>query len=394
LVGRIFPALLSLLIALCTVPTAASAEALDDPVDLASARTTALGGPHAAATGGMTTLFYNPAGFAQAEPEMAVTELSVGLSGPVFTITGLVVQGVSGDVSAILASDQIQDVLSGLYASLNLVGPLYFGYVGNGLGFGIFNTSDVVFRSPRSLSLEATARESVLLCGGYALRVPFPDSWGASMDIGFLLKGFLRGETSVSTSILELESLIASIGPDTVMNEPFLLTTGIGVDAGIRVGYRDIIAVGVVGRDLYSPTLRNSYATVSGFLDNTESPTQTNARVPIDLSAGLLFTPGLGVFERFVSELTIMLDYNDILDFLTHPATARNPVLHPGLGVELTLLEILHLRGGFSQGLFSAGLGMDLTYFNLNASMYGTELSPEPGLRPVYNVLIGFEFRI
>jgi len=266
--------------------------------------------------------------------------------------------------------------------------------VGNGLGFGIFNTSDVVFRSPRSLSLEATARESILLCGGYALRVPFPDAWATTLDIGFLLKGFLRGETSISTSILELESLIASIGPDTVMGEPFLLTTGIGVDAGIRVGYRDVIAVGVVGRDLYSPTLRNSYTTLSGFLENSESPTQTNARVPLDLSAGLLFTPGLGVLERYVSELTIMLDYNDILDFLTHPATAKNPVLHPGLGVEITLLEILHLRGGFHQGLFSAGLGMDLTYFNLNASMYGTELSSEPGLRPVYNVLIGFEFRI
>jgi hypothetical protein len=45
------------------------------------------------------------------------------------------------------------------------------------------------------------------------------------------------------------------------------------------------------------------------------------------------------------------------------------------------------------EGLFTAGVGLDLKIFTLNAAMFGTELSSEPGMRPVYNILIGLEFR-
>ena len=68
-------------------------------------------------------------------------------------------------------------------------------------------------------------------------------------------------------------------------------------------------------------------------------------------------------------------------------------MLHAGLGFELVLLEILFVRGGFFHGLFSAGLGLDLTVFNINVSMFGRELSTEPGLRPVYNLILSLEFR-
>ena len=68
--------------------------------------------------------------------------------------------------------------------------------------------------------------------------------------------------------------------------------------------------------------------------------------------------------------------------------------LHVGLGAELVLLDILSFRGGFNQGLFAAGLGMDLTVFQLSFSMFGNELSGEPGVRPIYNILLGLDFRI
>ncbi|MCF7951454.1 MAG: hypothetical protein K9L57_07460, partial [Spirochaetaceae bacterium] len=85
--------------------------------------------------------------------------------------------------------------------------------------------------------------------------------------------------------------------------------------------------------------------------------------------------------------------YKDIFDFWLYPELANNPILHLGLGAEITVLEILDVRMGLSQGLPAAGIGLDLHYFRLNASMFGTERSTEPGLAPVYNLQLGLEFR-
>jgi hypothetical protein len=54
---------------------------------------------------------------------------------------------------------------------------------------------------------------------------------------------------------------------------------------------------------------------------------------------------------------------------------------------------VLFRSAGFNEGYFSAGLGLDLTIFRLSLTMFGSELSTEPGLRPVYNLILGLEFR-
>ena len=63
-------------------------------------------------------------------------------------------------------------------------------------------------------------------------------------------------------------------------------------------------------------------------------------------------------------------------------------------GGELVLLDVLSVRGGFAQGLFSAGLGLELSRFALDLAVFGAELSPEPGLRPVFNVVLGVRFTL
>ncbi len=153
-----------------------------------------------------------------------------------------------------------------------------------------------------------------------------------------------------------------------------------------------MFSIGIVGRNLYAPTLVNSYPTLSGLIAG-DTPTVTlGQRLPIDLSVGIAFTPTLKNLGRYISDLKVMVDYSDILDFLTHPATAANPILHVGLGLEATLMEILALRGGFGDGYFAAGVGLDLSFMRLDVSMYGSELSTEPGMRPAYNMLASLTF--
>jgi hypothetical protein len=95
----------------------------------------------------------------------------------------------------------------------------------------------------------------------------------------------------------------------------------------------------------------------------------------------------------FISEVNFYLSYEDMLDFWLYPRLATNPVLHIALGAEVTMLRILDVRLGMAQGLPAAGLGIDLNWFTMNASMFGTERSTEPGMSPVYNLQLGFEFR-
>jgi hypothetical protein len=207
-----------------------------------------------------------------------------------------------------------------------------------------------------------------------------------------MIKSFVEGGVELSESLLDLYSVIASANPGVLINQPFSLGLGAGLDAGIRYSWNGLISVGLVGRNIPTFTARNTYSSIVSL--GQSAPVTGFGYVPVDLSAGLMFTPGLGFLDRYITHLKIFLDYSDILDFWLHPDTAANWVLHVGLGTELTILEILSLRGGFADGYFSAGLGMDLSFFRLDVAMFGQELSLEPGLRPAFNVLFGIAFKI
>jgi hypothetical protein len=155
----------------------------------------------------------------------------------------------------------------------------------------------------------------------------------------------------------------------------------------------NVLALGLTATNLYTPGVVNHYASVSSFLSGaaTTAPTDTVV-APINFSFGAEYTPPLGNLSRYISEINLFFDYRNFLDFLLYPATAENIVLKFSLGAQIRILQIVSLRAGFARGLPAFGLGLDLTAFTLNAAVYGDELSTEPGLKSVYNVLIGFDF--
>jgi len=379
---------------LAIVLLAAASAAAAQPggsVRITSARSAALGGVHAALADDVDTLFANPAGFRSAEPQLMVADLTVGLSGPIFDIAGVFIEGAGADPADLLASDPVQELLTNLYAAASVLGPLSLAYVGNGLGFGFFSRTQVDFTTVGTVpTVYTTLQEEFDFAGGYALRIPLPDAWNSSLDVGVLIRGTLRGTSTSSQDSLTFFENLSDPGA-LLLGGPFRIAVGIGADVGIRYAFKDVFAFGLAARNLYAPRLYYDYSSVSGFF-GSEVPADSTGLEPIDLSAGVMWRPSLGRLARYVSDLKIMLDYTDILDFLTHPATARNPVLHVGLGAEVVVLEVLSLRGGFAQGLLSAGLGLDLSVFTLNLSMFGAELSPEPGLRPVFNLVLGLQF--
>lgn len=384
----------SLLLALVIAPLCADVS--EESVTLPNGRTAAIGGTHAALADSEQVLFANPAGMAFVEPGFSVSELTLRLSGPMFSIAGVVVQGVGGsDFATLLASESVQNLLRSIYAGLSVTGPLYFGYVGDGIGFGVQNNSGVLVRSVGSTSIEAVLTERFLLSGGYGFRIPLPEDWNSTLAAGVLLKGFLRGDVTIATSLLSLPSLVENVSAELLTEAPFALTTGIGADVGLRYGLGEWFAVGlsVANTVTFASTLE--YAALDDFLSSGGAPGAPEyVLLPQSVNLGFQFSPSLGRAQRYLSNLLVLLDYRDIFDFWITPTDTENILLKLGLGVEARLLEVLSLRAGLNQGLLAAGIGIDLSFMQLNAAMYGTELSGEPGLRPIYNLILGLEFRL
>jgi hypothetical protein len=362
-------------------------QGVEDPFLMLNSRLAALGGYHTAFTEDYMTLFTNPAGTRSVPFDFLASEISIRLKGPIFDITNAMVR-ISGGADP-LNDPALNAMLTNLNTGLNLTGPVSLAFVSNGLGLGLFNWDEIELRT-LGMNISTLYRDNLVLAGGYSFRLPLPPDAG-NLDMGFQLKGLARGTASGTHLLLSFLADLFANPQSFILNDPFMLSLGGGLDAGIMYSVGGVFTIGVTGRDLFSATYQMKYPSLNGFFAGT-APVTGMGLVPTDLSAGIKVTPPLGIIGRVINKIDIYLDYLDILDFVTHPSTSRNWLLHLDSGMEISLLEILHLRAGFGQGLFSGGLGLDLTFLKLSAAMYGTEESRFPSLNPVYNVLVSFEF--
>jgi hypothetical protein len=233
--------------------------------------------------------------------------------------------------------------------------------------------------------------QNLVLIGAKAFRIPLPDRWQSTLDLGFSLVGFgsARGVSQTDfrmllQSTVSLTELLASV-------TNFRRAIGASAEFGFLYSFRDILSVGLTGRNLSFIQFRD-FSSLMGFFNGEASAPWYNF-LPLDISAGVVFRIPLGRLARYLSDLKLMADYHNIFDFLFYPPGATNPLLHIGLGIELGLLEIISIRAGYYQCLPSVGLGLDLTLFTLNFAYFGREMSSEPGGAPVYSYSIGLGFK-
>jgi len=351
---------------------------IEEGISIESARLSAMGGTHAAFTDDFLAFFTNPAGLRSFGTGWNYCDLTITGVGPIFSIIDLI---IDRDMEA------IPDLIRGMYAGADVVGPLSFGYIGNGIGIGLFNSTGLFIENIAPLTVGLTLSEEILFCSGYSFRIPMKSS-DHTFDIGFSLKCFMRGEIAATTSILDL----MSIDTGFLMSEPFYLVTGFGLDLGLLYSYKGIFTLGMTGKDVFTPTRRTQYSDILSCFSG-QGGTSENGIIPFNFTIGIEYAPELRRSKKYINDFRILLDYNDIFDFITHQETSKNPLLHIGFGMEIKLLRILSLRGGLYQGLFSAGFGVELGVFTLNFAMFGREFSSEPGLKSTYNIQIGLEFQ-
>jgi hypothetical protein len=379
--SRLSPArLLILCVAMTAVPTFASD--VIDPLDFSTARERSMGGRHVALADDTSVLLTNPAGLKSVPRTLSVADLGIRMIGPVFDIMDLV---SGGGLSTSSLTDFLDKHDYKLYAGLDVSGPLALGYSGGGMGFGVFNKTQFSVNVAGATSITVKTGEDILLAGGYAWRFDLGNEH--ELDAGVTAKSFVRGETKGSRGIIEAVDLASK--PGDILNDPFTFTSGVGLDLGLRWS-RKQLAAGLVCRDLFSPAIATEYSSASAFF-GSGSGDASYVRLPRSLDLGVAWTPELGKMGEVMDSFVLAVDYKDILDLFS--LTPRNPILNASIGAEAKVLHIVTLRTGIADALLSAGAGIDLNAFEMNLSVFGTELGLEPGDRPCYNLLIDFDFK-
>ena len=353
-----------------------------DPFTMPSARFDALGGTHTAMGDDFYSLFLNPAAFAEVKDQFSAAELTVSTYGPMLEIIDLFRKS-AGSASDLDISSLIGP--GGFAAGFDLGGPLSLGWVGRGLGLGIFDR----IRTSAAVSgtkLRPLVSGDLLFVGGYAFRLI--DQGSHVLDVGFLGKGFFRGAVDLEAPIFDAASIF-----DDPTDQPLDTYLGLGVDMGLRYNFRGNLTAALVCYDVYSPVLATSYDSMSDFSGGSSSASGKSSYMTVKrrLDTGVAYRIRSDFIDRYFSRLTIMADYHDFLDLFS--LIPRNPILNVGVGAEIVLLNALSFRVGIADALPAFGFGLNLSFMQLDFAIHGRELGLDPGKMSVYALDLGFLFR-
>jgi hypothetical protein len=330
-----------------------------DPFVLPSARFAGLGGNHVAVGDSFHALFANPATLVDIERQFSAAELTISTYGPVFEIMDRARSAGPLDLSELKNNS----------VGFDIAGPLSLGWVGNGWGLGIFNRLRLD-ASMDSATVKPDVAGEIFVVGGYSFRLIKKENH--FFDAGFLLKGFYRGVAQLEATITDALSL-----HDAPVANPFSTYLGAGLDLGIRYTFRENFAFSLVCFDVYSPVYITGYDSLG--------------TVQRRLDMGIKYTIRNSFINRYISDLTIMADYRDIL--APYSQASRNPFLNIGIGLELMMFKVLSFRFGLADALPAFGLGVDLSFMIMDVAVYGRELGSDPGKNSTYCLSLGFLFR-
>jgi hypothetical protein len=327
-----------------------------------------MGGTHAAFADDFYVLFTNPAALIDVEDQFSAAEITVSMYGPLFELFDMLSAYSGGNLD-------LSNIAPGA-AGFDMAGPVALGWVGRRMGLGIFSRTKADVEMTSSVIKPVLSGE-ILLLGGYSFR--FIDMPRHVMDGGFLAKGFYRGMVNMESSVFDAGDIISDF-----MGNPYETHLGMGLDLGLRYMFNEDLAAGLVCFDAYSPALVNSYNSLSDYRDKSASDS-SYATVRPRLNLGVSYRIHSGFLDRYISNLMVMLDYNDFLDLAL--SSPRNSILNIGLGAELRLLHVLSLRLGIGDALPAAGFGLDLKYLKLDFAVRGKEMGPDPGDRRTYPLI-------
>lgn len=308
-----------------------------------SARALGMGDAFTALADDSSAIFYNPAGLARVS----------GINWKVFSLRA----GASGmeaydDIREMSGEDEsgYAEALEGLYGD-----SIWSGIGGSTVftmpmvGLAIYNHTDALVRVDNPVYPEVYT--SVINDYGYVLGLGVPLGL---FHTGVNLKYIKRSGARVPYGA----SVIADLDPDVLYNNLTGWGKGYGLDYGVNF---------VIPAPFFEAVVSGVWKNVGGMSfrsdnPNTEIPSEDN-----EINFGLALN-----FD------TPLLSVSPAVDVR---AINREDIQLPqklNFGVEIGI-PLLDIRGGFHEGYYTAGLGVNLGLFQVDAATYGVELGAYPG---------------
>ncbi|MDR2795276.1 MAG: hypothetical protein LBB47_01025 [Spirochaetaceae bacterium] len=329
------------------------------PLSFPFARVNALGGNHVGLGASFSSLFANPAAFADAEPQKNFAGISVD------------VIDIDLIYNLIFTDDPIPEMRKLLNnhfeANLDLGGPFAFGEVGRNYGWGLFNISrlNITWDRQAIYMLTPTLSEEFIFAGSYGFSLYRGDT--AQLDLGIAAKIFVRmGYISKTIYLHEIKYIVNNLA-----EMPFELQLGTGFDIGLRWTLAESLSFGFVLYDPFAPVLVTEYRTASQ-VANQQVMAQGTVQVTPRASAGISWRMVSPFWHRYFSDITLSVDYVGLLESMAE--NPRDPLLNIAAGVEVRMLEVFSVRGGFFGMQPAAGLGINFTFMTIDLALYMKEL--------------------
>jgi opacity protein-like surface antigen len=339
-----------------------------------TAQTNGMGGVHAAYTDNVFALLVNPAAMMRVE-QRSFFALSPGLLSPqsTFGLITPITDAVSGNLGALGdAADLLGKREGKIVLGFDIREfPLSVAWVADGFGFGLW---DRIFVNPNIIgtNVELTVYSDVILPVGFAFRIL--DTGVHDVDAGITVKPFFRVFAHEQVTILKM----MDAGFDFVDSLSVPAIAGAGIDLGFLYRWDIGFSAGLTFDDIFSRGVA-----VADFMD---AGTGTNYYVPFTMNLGLAYDFKIGNFwqeaPRFLADMgfTFAFDWRNITNaFQQDDYQKRNASLDIGLGLQISLADIVKVRLGMNEMLPAAGLGIDLGAFEIDAAYYGREFGLEPG---------------
>jgi hypothetical protein len=365
--------------------TAAFAQTAMPRFEIPTARSNGMGGTHVAYTDNVFSLLVNPAAMMRVR-QRSFFALSPVLFNPqtTFGLIGPITDATSGSMSALgdaadILSEQKGKISTGFDLSEF---PLSIAWVADGFGFGLW---DRVFINPNIVgtNIVMNAYADVILPVSFAFRILRTGTH--DVDAGITVKPFARALVSETLRIIDLAD---NFDMDS-LSAP--LIAGVGFDLGFLYRWDLGLSAGLTFSDIYT-----GGSAVTNFLGESSDA----YIVPFSLNWGVAYDFKLGDFWEFDSSFLSRLGFTFAFDwrnfnnvFVQNNYLVRNSALDIGMGLKVTMWDILHLRIGMNECLPSFGIGVDAGSFEIDIAYYGREFGLEPGHMPAAALELTVAFR-
>lgn len=397
----------------------------DSPFGWASPEVMAQGGSFTAVASGFSSLMTNPAGFAQSSTyryeevidnngERTVEkqrrgELTLMSVNPTATVNPFQLYDAlfadpetnMEDMGVIIDAVLEQSATNGL----GVATQAGFGFVGHGVGLGFITTVDLLFPQEESLlALNGDLNITSALVAGYshlfnigplALSVggDIRPMWRVKLsDINFSIATGFLGVGGGEGEDEGFDPMVALGGLD------MLSGFALGFDAGAILEWNGLSA-GISVRDIghtryvYNSTsfdLDDLQGSILGGVEYEDYPYIT----PMTVRIGVGIHPELGRLSQLIdpkihAEYVMTMVAEDIIAGYSHQSFWSNI----NIGAEVRLLSFISVRGGYSAGYLSAGLGLDLLFLEFNAALYSQETGTNAGSKQQMGATVEVAFR-